>query len=412
MPDFTFLHAADLHLDSPLRGLDPNAPVGKIRAATRDALALMVDTAIERHVAFVVLAGDLYDGDARDWHTGQFLVDQLARLTRAKIEIVAISGNHDAEQVVTRKFALPYMLGAKRPETRLLHSVPVAVHGQSFATRAVTDNLVLNYPARREGLFNIGLLHTACGLGGHENYAPCSVADLDRLEYEYWALGHVHMRQTLCKAPWVVFPGNLQGRHVKEEGSKGATLVTVTGNRVAADPLHVPLDVVRWLRQPVDLTGAPDVETVLQRVRFALDQAALFAEDRLLVVRLTLVGETPVHAALVRSPEALREQVRGAALDIAAADMLWIEDVRIDTRPMLDIAAMRAQPGAVGALLHALEQPVPMDAGLQAFTLDQMKRADIELEPDHPACAIQAGEVPDGLVARARALLLAELARG
>jgi DNA repair exonuclease SbcCD nuclease subunit len=410
--DFTFLHAADLHLDSPLRGLDRDAPTARIRRATRDALVNLVDFALDRRVAFVLLAGDLYDGDAKDWRTGQFLTQQLARLTREKIEIVAISGNHDADQILTRRLPIPGMLPSRHATTHRLQGAPVAVHGQSFATRAVTDNLALAYPVRAEGLFNIGLLHTACGQGGHENYAPCDLADLERLEYEYWALGHVHMRQILCEKPWVVFPGNLQGRHVKEEGPKGASLVTVRGLRVAATPEPVAFDVIRWQRLDVDLTGAPTLQAAQDRTRFALDEAALLADGRMLIVRITLVGECAVHADLARSPEKTREEMRAAALDVAAPDQLWIEDVRIATRPALDLAAMRAQPGPVGALIHALEQPVKLDPGLQAFVADQLKRAGIALDPEHPATAIEAGRLPDDLVARARALLLAELASG
>ncbi len=409
MPDFTFLHAADLHLDSPLRGLDAAAPVGRIRDASRQALTNLVTLAVERRVAFVLLAGDLYDGDWKDWRTGQFLAQQLARLTREGIEVVAISGNHDAEQVLTKKLSIPGMMRAARPETRHLRGAPVAVHGQSFATPAVTDNLSLAYPEPVDGLFNIGLLHTACGSGEHENYAPCSVADLTRRGYDYWALGHVHTRSVLSRDPWVVFPGNIQGRHVKEEGSKGATLVTVDGGRVTL--AHQALDVLRWLRLDVDATGAAGPEATLNRVRLALSQAVLQAEDRMLAVRVTLRGDCPAHADLARSPDATLQEVRAVAAEVAGPDELWIEDVRVATRPALDLAAMRAQPGAVGALMEALGQPVAVDAVLHAFVADQLRRAGDALDPDHPAHAIHAGQMPEHLVERARALLLAELAR-
>jgi DNA repair exonuclease SbcCD nuclease subunit len=411
MPDFTFLHAADLHIDSPLRGLDAAAPAERIRMASREALTRLVELALQRQVAFVVLAGDLYDGDAKDWRTGQFLVQQLTRLTREGIEIVAISGNHDADQVLTRKLPVPGMLGFGKPETRLLSHVPVAVHGQSFATRAVLENLVLRYPRRIEEKFNIGLLHTACGMGGHENFAPCTVGDLERLEYDYWALGHVHIRQVLSTDPWVLFPGNLQGRHVKEEGAKGATIVSVTNLRVEGVPEHVPLDVVRWRRLPVDVTGAADERAVLDRAGFLLNQAVLEAEGRMLAVRISLIGECPAHADLARSPEALLQNMRAAALDVAGPDEVWIEDVKLLTAPVLDLPAMRAQPGAVGMLVSALDRPVAVDKRLADFVSDQLRRADQDLESDHPALAIRDGHIPDDILARARALLLAELAR-
>ncbi len=410
MTDFEFLHAADLHLDSPMRGLDADAPADRIRRATRDALVGMVDFAIERRVAFVLLAGDLYDGDWKDWHTGQFLAQQLGRLTRAGIETVAISGNHDAEQVLSRKLVLTGMLSAAAPQTVRLANAPVAVHGQSFDVPAVKRNLAAGYPTPVDGLFNIGLLHTACGNGAHDNYAPCSLADLTGSGYDYWALGHVHTREVLCRDPWVVFPGNLQGRHINEEGPRGATLVTVRGGRVhAAD--HHAFDVLRWRRVAVNVTGAAGIEAVLNRARALLDEALLSAEGRMLVVRVSLHGETEAHAELAASALATQQQFRALGAEIATPDELWIESVVIDTRPALDVAAMREQPGAIGALVQALDRPVAVDDGLLAFVADQIKRAEGTLPADHPAHAIAAGTVPAALVERARALVLAELGR-
>ena len=409
MSSFTFLHAADLHLDSPLRGLDADAPAERIRDASRQALKNLVKLALDQQVAFVLIAGDLYDGDWKDWRTGHFLIEQLSRLKRAGIRVVAISGNHDAEQVLTRQLPFPGdLLPSAKPATICLPDWNVAIHGQSFATKAVTHNMALAYPARLDDHFNIGLLHTACGSEEHDNYAPCAPADLIAREYDYWALGHVHTRAILSQDPWIVFPGNLQGRHVKEEGAKGAELVRVVDGKVAGTASE-PLDVMRWLRLSVDLAGAADLPTVLNRVNVLLNAAVLEAEGRLLAVRVTLEGACPAHAELTRDPTSMREPVRAAAMEVADREMLWIEDVRLRTRPSLDLATLRAQPGAVGALVAAIEGPVELDADLADFVADMLKRA-VDLEDGHPAHAIAKGELPDELVRRARALLLAELA--
>lgn len=410
MSSFTFLHAADLHLDSPLKGLDPEAPSVRIRRATRDALVNMVDFAREKQVAFVLLAGDLYDGDWRDWRTGQFLVQQLGLLVRDGIEVVAISGNHDADQVLTRKLPIPGLLSADEPGTRLLGHVPVAVHGQGFSMPAIRTNLALGYPAPVDGLFNIGLLHTACGSSAHENYAPCTVEDLVRRGYDYWALGHVHTRAELSRDPWIVFPGNLQGRHINEEGARGATLVTVQDGRIVSAEHH-PLDVLRWQRLAVDATKATGQEVVLHQVRLSLENALIAAQGRLLVVRITLSGECQAHADLVKSSDETLNQVRGVAAELATTDELWIESVVIATQPALDLEAMRAQPGAIGSLIEALERPPEIDASLRGFVADQLRRADGALPADHPALEISKGRIPEYLVEQARALVLAELAR-
>ncbi len=409
--DFTFLHAADLHLDSPLRGLDSDAPAERIRGATRQALANLVQLALREQVQFVLLAGDLYDTDWKDWRTGQYLVEQLAQLKRAGIPIYAISGNHDAEQVLTKQLPFPgELLPSRRPSTRMVPGLPVAIHGQSFATRNVTENLALGYPAALEGHFNIGLLHTACGSAEHEPYAPCTPADLAAKGYDYWALGHVHARRVVATNPWIVFPGNLQSRNVREEGSKGATLVHVSGGRVT-QAAHHPCDVIRWARWTVDCEGASDIEEVQQRAQTLLHAAVNEAEQRLLVVRLTLKGSTAAHAALAADLEATRHILRAAVAGVVPPDELWLEDVRVATSPALDLAALRRQGGAVGALLSEMEQPMALPPDLQAAIADIVKKFGDGLDDDHPARAVASGALPAELVERARDLLLAELAR-
>ena len=411
MTRFRFLHAADLHLDSPLRGLEADAPADRIRGATRQALVNLVDLALEEPVDFVLLAGDLYDVDWKDWHTGHFLIEQLGRLKRRDIPIVAISGNHDAEQVLTKRLPFPgVLLPSAKPGTHILPDLRVAIHGQSFATRAVVDNLALRYPPPRDDHFNVGLLHTACGSSAHENYAPCTIADLAGRHYDYWALGHVHERAILSRDPWIVFPGNLQGRHVREEGAKGASIVQVVDGKVASVEHH-PLDVLRWRRVAVDVTGAADLAAVLGRAQLVLAAAVTEAEDRFLAVRIILEGACPAHAALARDPGATREAIRAAiGFEVADKETLWIEDVRLHTRPALDLDALRAQPGAVGTLVAAIEGPATLDAELTDFVRTLLKDVGDGLDPDHPARAILNGALPQDLLDRARALLLAELA--
>ena len=219
------LHAADIHLDSPLQKLDvyENAPVEQIRGASRRALENLVQLAIDQTVDLVVIAGDLYDGDWPDQNTGLFFVSQAARLVNAGIPLVVIRGNHDAANVMTATLPLPtnpdgseIMLSSEQVDSRLFESIGIAVHGRSFRSRAETENMALAYPQPRSGLFNLGLLHTSLtGVEGHEPYAPCTPAQLADKNYDYWALGHVHTRAMcgLKDAAPVVFSGNVQGRH-------------------------------------------------------------------------------------------------------------------------------------------------------------------------------------------------------
>jgi len=408
MTSFTFMHAADLHLDSPLQGLDPDAPVERIRGATRLALINLVDLALEQGVAFVVVAGDLYDGNWRDWRTGHFLVEQLGRLKRAGIAVIAISGNHDAEQTLTKQLPFPgVMLPSNEAATHRIPSLKVAVHGQSYATREVLHNMALGYPPPVDDYFNIGLLHTACGSADHDDYAPCSPADLKAMNYQYWALGHVHVRAEVSREPWIVFSGVLQGRHVKEQGAKGVTMVAVDDGKVVS-VVHEPVDVLRWAQVDVDVDGLPNPAAVYAAASSALALAFDAAQGRMLAVRVIVRGATPAHAALLRDPGGTREAVRAAALEVADRSSLWIESVRLRTWPM-GAAAGWAGSGAPATLLDAMKRSMDAPPGLQAAVADLLKRTGGTLPKDHPAWAVAEGRIPDDLAERVRALLLGEL---
>ncbi|MEZ6149368.1 MAG: metallophosphoesterase [Pirellulaceae bacterium] len=175
---FKFIHAADIHLDSALKGLQryEGAPVDEIRRAPREGLSNLVDLAIELQVQFVLIAGDLYDGDWKNFQTGMYFVQQATRLRVAGIPLVFIAGNHDAANKMTRSLPLPdnvTLLSHKKPQTIHLESLDVAIHGQSFATECVLEDLSQAYPAAERGCLNIGLLHTSAeGREGHDRYSP------------------------------------------------------------------------------------------------------------------------------------------------------------------------------------------------------------------------------------------------
>ena len=218
---FKFIHAADVHLDSPLRGLSryESAPVDAIRGACRRAFENLVDLALEEKVAFVVLAGDLFDGDWKDYSTGIYLSRQLGRLGKCNIPVYAVAGNHDAANKMTKTLDSPNninFLSSTKVETIRLDHVPVTIHGRSFRTQHVDENLAAAYDAAEKGRFNIGLLHTSLdGREDHASYAPCALGDLLSKGYQYWALGHVHKQEIVLDDPWVVFSGCIQGRHIR-----------------------------------------------------------------------------------------------------------------------------------------------------------------------------------------------------
>jgi len=353
-----FIHAADIHLDSALRGLEryDGAPVDEIRGATRRALENLIQLAIDEEVAFVLLAGDLYDGDWKDYNTGLFFTRQMSRLQDAGIEVFVVAGNHDAASQITKTLRPPrnvHVFATRSPETIRLEEHGIAIHGQGFPTRAVTEDLTRRYPMADTDLFNIGLLHTSLnGRPGHEVYAPCTLDGLRSRGYQYWALGHVHHREVVTEEPWVVFPGNTQGRHARESGAKGCSLVTLEAGRVASVE-HRALDVVRWSVCSVDVDDAKTLDEVYDRIGPALANAVGEAEGRLLAVRLRLEGACPIHGRLRASQAQVTNECRALAGTVGAAEV-WIEKVLFDTRRAESEDAAIARDDAFGGLLRSI----------------------------------------------------------
>ena len=362
MSSFRFLHAADIHLDSPLIGLASveSRVAERIRTAPRAAFEALVERAIEDEVDFLVIAGDLYDGTWRDYKTGLFFAEQMGRLNQARIPIYVLHGNHDAESQITKPLSLPdnvSVFGTRKAETFQIEELNVALHGQSFSEKAVLDNLVPDYPAPVDGAFNIGVLHTALGgMGDHANYAPCSLQELVAKGYDYWALGHVHQRQVLNERPHVVFPGNLQGRHVREAGPKGACLVRVETGEVV-EVAALTFDVVRWAVLDVDVAAAGSTADVIDLIQQTLAQRAASADGRLLSARIVLQGRTELHSQLVADIENLTAEARAVALGLGD-EVAWVERVAVRTMPMADIAVLAAREDTLGDLQRMLKEAV------------------------------------------------------
>lgn len=366
MAMFKFIHAADAHLDSPLRGLAKyeSAPAESLRNACRKAFEHLIDLAIEEKVAFVLFAGDLYDGDWKDYSTGIFLSRQMGRLGKNDIPFFTVAGNHDAANRMTRVLERPSnmkMFSSRKAETIRLPNCPVAIHGRSFGTQHVEKNIAAEFSAAEKDVFNIGLLHTSLdGREGHAPYAPCTASDLRSKGYQYWALGHVHQQEIVSDEPYIVFPGCIQGRHIRETGPKGCVLVTVEDGSVSGID-RCPLDVLRWVYCRVDLSDASDMKAVLERTRRAVANTETSADGRPVAMRIRFEGGTTVSNALAAYPERLEQQIRALGAEIAG-DELWIERVETATTGKLDLNTMLDGDSALGKLLEGiLTQPADPD---------------------------------------------------
>ena len=414
-----FLHAADLHLDSALTNLAvyEGAPVEQLRGATRRALANLVDLAISSRVDFVLLAGDIYDTDSRHAGTVLFFIGQMSRLYDAKIPVYIMAGNHDAANKMSRKLPYPdnvFTFSHDRPATMALDRFGVVLHGQSYAEQAEPNNLALTYPGAVKGMFNIGVLHTALtGREGHERYAPCMVEDLLTRNYDYWALGHVHQRESVRENahPRVEFPGNVQGRHIREFGAKGCLIATSNGSGAVTTEFH-PLDVVRWKKVTVDCEGMTDREDIHQQVKIELEAALADVGGRMLAARIELEGACPGHDALLAKSAQLRDEIRALARPLNNG-AVWIEKVVVSTfRPV-----QRAPASPIGD--DALSEIAAVAADLRArperlqelLDLDALKalagKMPTELVEGEMAVLLRDPVWASGLLDRARAMLVA-----
>ncbi|CAB4886103.1 unannotated protein [freshwater metagenome] len=371
MVNSRFLHAADLHLGAPLQSLGDSVPAdvaAGIRQRVNRVFDNLVQVAIREQVAFVVLAGDVYDTAERDPGARRRVMLGLRQLDDAGIPVFMVHGNHDP---LTSQFvagaALPpnvTVFGAGGVESRVVtmpNGVPVTVAGISYATAAETNNLSEQFSGV-VGSTVVGVLHTNVGGNSqHGNYAPCSAADLETSPVHYWALGHVHDRQVHAtpKGFWA-YPGNLQGRSAKatECGAKGVLLVDVHADGGLGQPLFQACDVVRFQRLAVDLSQVGELDSVHDHVIASLQQAVDAAEDRSLMVRLSLCGATGINAELGKNWQSVR-----AAIVEEAADVLTdggVVKVINSCRPAIDLVAERAKDTLLGSVLNELdllEQP-------------------------------------------------------
>jgi DNA repair protein SbcD/Mre11 len=402
IPEMKFIHTADIHLDSPLSGLTAykDAPADLLRTVTRDAFTRLVDEAIAEAVDFMVIAGDLYDGGWKDYNTGHFFCREMGRLNKAGIPVYLLFGNHDADSEMTRKLTLPdnvHPFEARKVSSFRIEPLKVALHGRSYKDAATVDNLAAGYPAPVPGWLNIGILHTALeGYAAHANYAPCSLAELSAKGYDYWALGHVHEHAILQQDPWVVFPGNLQGRHIRETGPRGAVLVTADETGIQSVE-RLLVDKLRWHALEVDASGASTLDDVVRLVGRAFERLVAETPETLyLSVRVRITGKTAAHGELFGLEAQLREEVLGQAAS-QGIDRLWVEKLRIETEPIHDAGQIADRADAIADLQGFLRE-APADAALLESLMEDLRplvdRMPIEVIRALPELdAIRGGEV-------------------
>ena len=345
MTRLRFVHAADLHLDSPFRGIRNEAPphvADALHSATFETYENIISLCLRERVDALLVAGDIYDGADRSLRAQLKFDDGLKRLDDAGIRSFVCHGNHDPLDGWEARLSLPpgcVRFGPEVTAEPVFADEPerAVVRGISYPTREVRENLSSRFAGPLASGFNIGLLHA--NVGGHpdhDSYAPCSVADLAETGIDYWALGHVHTRQVLRQErPTVVYPGNPQGRHSQETGARGVYVVEVDDyNSIRLEFRAV--DVVRWESVEVSISELETAQNLLDAVDSELAACVYSCEGRRVVFRLTLTGRGPLHSWLRRqgTVDELRERINDTFAH--AQPWLWCERIEVDARSPVD----------------------------------------------------------------------------
>ncbi len=384
MPRIRLVHAADLHLDTPFEGIAGPAPQVReaLYEASLDAWDALVRFTIAEDASGLLLAGDLYDGERRGVRAQLRVLSGLRELAQAGVQTFIVHGNHDPLGGWSAIREWPpgtHVFGHEEVEEVPLEQSEATVghvHGISYGRRDVADNLARRFRRGAAPGPHFGLLHA--NVGGsreHAAYAPCSLSDLQQTGMDYWALGHIHRREVLRSGdPWIVYPGDLQGRSAKpsETGAKGAYLVEfdTDGGGILPPTFH-PLDRVRFIALHYDIAACPDLPALHAGLLDALTRLRDEHDGRGLLVRIVLEGRGAVAADL-RRPEALHEI--GSELRQGFADcrpFLWVEVLRDRAAPTLDLPALRARAEFSAEVLDLAEGLEAEPEALTAFIAER-----------------------------------------
>jgi DNA repair protein SbcD/Mre11 len=362
MARFRFVHTADLHLDTPFACARAESPkVAEIlHDATFRAWQHVVTTSIENDAAFVVVAGDIYDASQKSLRAQLRFRDGLDQLNRHEIPVFVTHGNHDPLDSVSASVSPPpntFVFGAEvesrqvRRNDRLLAKITGISHPEKNESR----NLASVFPRAAEGgeVFQLAILH--CNVGaetGHDPYAPCSLDDLITAGYNYWALGHVHERRILSRSPWVVYPGNTQGRSLREAGPRGCLLIEVEGSELVGEPQFMATDSVRWLSADVPAEQFKSTQELIEGLVAECKKLQDLGQTRLVMGRLVVKGRSHLYRELRRTGylAELEEEVRSRVADFNP--IIEVATLDFAVKPALDLDVLQTAPDFLGELLR------------------------------------------------------------
>ncbi|MED3551444.1 DNA repair exonuclease [Cytobacillus praedii] len=332
MKRLTFIHAADLHLDSPMVGLKslPEQIFKRLQESTFEAFGKIVDSAILHNVDFVIIAGDLFDGEDRSIRAQTRFIKEMKRLEEKHIPVFAVHGNHDHMEgnwthlpMPENVYIFPHDVTAKTFTNYI--GTSVNLYGFSYPKRHVYERMIQRYEKKNNADFHIGILHGQLeGNSDHGTYAPFTLKELLDKGFDYWALGHIHKRNQVNLQPPVIYPGNIQGRNRKELGAKGCYLVQLTDGE--AEMTFIESSTVNWRELTIDAAALPSFHEIYAACKKTVDQFRL--DHKGIILTLTLENVDIPH-------QDYKSLENGDLLEILQEDekeekdFVWIADLLI-----------------------------------------------------------------------------------
>jgi exonuclease SbcD len=388
--EFCFVHAADLHLDTPFRGVQQVSGeiAAELREASLNAFDAIIKLALERNAAFLLVAGDVYDGAIRGLRAQIRFREGLTRLADAGIPTFVVHGNHDPvvtgwSAVGSWPTAVTIFPSDHAPVVEVMRNGRriATVQGISYATAETTDNLSRHFSRPSGEGLHVGVLH--CNVQGvaegYANYSPCTIADLRDTGLDYLALGHIHQRRVLHggadERPWIVYPGNSQARSPRhsEQEPKGAYVVHVENSSVTSLEF-VACDQIRYVELDADIEGCADLGELSERLEERGRHALGRADGRSIVARARLSGRGPVHGDLLR--EDIVDQLLTSLRERAPKrPFCWWDSIRDDTSPAMDLEEIRRRGDFAADLLGVADEV--MSEGPVAKELLAQLRSDV-----------------------------------
>ncbi|MCH1627106.1 metallophosphoesterase family protein [Ferdinandcohnia quinoae] len=373
MLSLTFLHIADLHLDSPFVGLQklPSRLYKRLQESTFISFSKLINVAIENKVDFVVISGDLFDGEDRSLRAQSRFRKEMERLQKHHISVYLIHGNHDHLGGSWPHFEWPsnvHVFSSSNVEVKTFvknGEVLANLYGFSYLTKAVVENKTSSYLKQEGPPFHIGLLHGSMeGENEHSRYAPFSIRDLQHKGFDYWALGHIHKRQILSENPLIVYPGNIQGRHRKEMGEKGGYLVKLSNSGVSYT--FIPTAEIIWEYSQIDISQITTYDQLLDHCFKRIEELRRDQQGILLTIEFT--GGSILHNQLL--DKGLMDDLLAVLNEeIEDENFIYICLIKIKSQLLIDRSKLKQESHFVGDLLESIDRYQGFDEALSPLHL-------------------------------------------